>query len=324
MTPLISVIIPTYHRPELLRKCLDALAMQTLSPEQFEILVVDDGDQPQTALAVRKAMQETGLAIRYLAQPERRGPAAARNRGWRVAIGALIAFTDDDCVPDPNWLSAGLAGFNGGSSVLTGQLTMPLPENPTAHERTTALLEKAEFMTANLFCRRSVLEEVGGFDEAFDSPWREDRELQFKLLRIGVPITPWPTALIVHPMRPAPWYASLRDERKSRYDALLYRKHPDLFRQRIPTYSTLVRRHYLTVSAAMVSVMAALAGQGTMVSAGVTCWLLLTIMLVVDQLSGQRLSWKAMGHALVVGIATPFLAVYWRLYGAVKYRALYL
>lgn len=323
MNPQISVIIPTYQRPELLRKCLNALAQQTLSPGQFEIVIVDDGDQPQTALAVRNAIQETGLSMRYLAQPERRGPAAARNRGWRVALSSLIAFTDDDCLPDPNWLAAALTCFEQGASVLTGPLTMPLPENPTAYGRTTALLKTAEFITANLFCRRAVLEAVGGFDEAFDSAWREDSELQFKLLRNGIPITPCPEALMLHPMRPAPWYAPLRDERKNRYDALLYRKHPDLFRQRIPAFSSLVRRHYLTVSTILVSGLALVAGQWTMVSAGVGCWFLLTLALLIERLAGQKLSAYTLGQAFVLSVATPFLSVYWRLYGAVKYRALY-
>jgi GT2 family glycosyltransferase len=324
MTPQISVIIPTYQRPELLRQCLDALSQQTLSPGQFEVLVVDDGDQPQTALAVRKAVQETGLSVRYLAQLKRQGPAAARNRGWRVALSPLIAFTDDDCIPDSNWLTAALTGFEQGAAVLTGQLIMPLPDTSTAQDRTRALLETTDFITANLFCRRSVLETVGGFDEAFDSAWREDSELQFKLLRSGIPITPCPEAVIVHPLRPAPWYAPLRDERKSRYDALLYRKHPDLFRQRIPTYSSLIRRYYLTVSSVLVSVLALVAGQWTMLSAGMGCWFILTTILLAEQLVGRTVTGQRFIQALALSIATPFLSVYWRLYGAVKYRALYL
>jgi hypothetical protein len=186
------------------------------------------------------------------------------------------------------------------------------------------LPETVEFITANLFCRRSALEAVGGFDEAFDSAWREDSELQFKLLRLGIAITPCPEALIVHPLRPAPWYASLRDERKNRYDALLYRKHPDLFRQRIPTYSSLIRRYYLTVSSVMVSCMAVIAGQWTMVTAGLGCWFLLTMVLMAERSARQPFSLQALGQAIVVSVATPFLSVYWRLYGAVKYRALYL
>jgi len=323
MTPQLSVIIPTYQRPELLRKCLEALAKQTLSPELIEIVVVDDGDQPQTALAVRNAAQETGLSIRYIAQAERRGLAAARNRGWRVALSALIAFTDDDCVPDPNWLKAGLTGFEQGACVLTGRSTMAASGTFTGHTGTVSLPKIAEFTTANLFCHRSVLNAVGGFDEAFDSAWREDSELQFKLLRMDVSITPCPDALIVHPLHPAPWYAPLRDERKNRYDALLYRKHPDLFRQRIPAYSSLVRRYYLTVSAVLLSGIALMAGQWTVVYAGLGCWLLLTMLLVVERSSGQSFSWQSLGQTLIVGAATPFLSVYWRLYGAVKYRALY-
>ncbi|ARK13156.1 glycosyltransferase family 2 protein [Fibrella sp. ES10-3-2-2] len=315
MTPQLSVIIPTYQRPELLRQCLEALAKQTLSTELIEIVVVDDGDQPQTALAVRNAAQETGLSIRYIAQPERRGLAAARNRGWRVALSALIAFTDDDCIPDSNWLKAALTSFEQGACVLTGQ--------STGYIGTRSLPKVAEFTTANLFCHRSVLDAVGGFDEAFDSAWREDSELQFKLLRMGVSITPCPDARVVHSLSPAPWYAPLRDERKNRYDALLYRKHPDLFRQRIPAYSSLVRRYYLTVSAVFLSGIALMAGQWTMVYAGLGSWLLLTMLLVVERSSGQTFSWRSLGQTLVVGTATPFLSVYWRLYGAVKYRALY-
>src|SRR5437588_356229 len=79
-------------------------------------------------------------------------------------------------------------------------------------------LERAEFVTANCFVRRSVLERLGGFDETFRMPWREDADLQFRLLEAGCTIAAAPAALIVHPVRPAPWGVSLRQQRKVMFD----------------------------------------------------------------------------------------------------------
>lgn len=328
MIPEFSVVIPTFQRPALLLKCLDALGRQKLPRDQFEIIVVDDGNSPETETAVSlfaKQIARSGgsLEVRYLGQVERRGPAAARNRGWRAARGRIVAFTDDDCLPQPEWLSAALAYFRRGAQVATGQLRMPLPDNPTSYERTTAFLETAEFITANCFCRKSALERVGGFEEAFDIAWREDSDLQFKLIRAGIPISRCPEAVIVHPMREAPWYAHLRDERKNRYDALLYKRHPDLFRERIPSYRGLVLRYYASVLSVSVGAAGLLVGKPALALAGFGLWTALTADLVVRHLPDNNLTWTTTKHAVATGVATPFLSVYWRLYGAVKYKVLY-
>ena len=151
MIPDISVVIPTYQRPVLLLNCLNALSRQTLPAAQVEILVVDDGHDPATADTVRAFAYRSGMVVRYLGQPHRRGPAAARNRGWRAAKGRIIAFTDDDTLPQPDWLTAALNRFGRGASVVTGRVRVPLPDAPSHHDRTTAFLESAEFITANCF-----------------------------------------------------------------------------------------------------------------------------------------------------------------------------
>jgi GT2 family glycosyltransferase len=256
----VSVIIPTYQRPDLLVACLDALSQQTIALDSFELVVVDDGNQPAVAEKVRQFGRQTGIATRYIGQPSRRGPAAARNRGWQAAQAPIIAFTDDDCLPQPDWLRAALAEFKRGAAVVTGQLRMPLPDQPSHHDRTTAFLETAEFITANCFCLKTILARVGGFEEAFDMAWREDSDLQFKLIRAGYRIVSCSRAVIIHPLRPAPWYAPLRDERKNRYDALLFKRHPELFRQRIPAYKPLVVRYYATVISFTIGSLALAAG----------------------------------------------------------------
>lgn len=96
---MISVIIPTCDRNEQLAKCLDCLApgVQTLPAEQYEVIVTDDGSD----LTAEQMILERYLWARWVAGP-RIGPAANRNNGVQYARGEWLAFTDDDCLPDPN------------------------------------------------------------------------------------------------------------------------------------------------------------------------------------------------------------------------------
>src|SRR5688572_3416997 len=96
----ISVVIPTYQRPELLHKCLQALSAQDFDAYSFEVIVVSDGEDARTRKKVLNWQDQFKTTLRYHALPSRKGPAAARNFGWRKAKGTLIAFTDDDCIPD--------------------------------------------------------------------------------------------------------------------------------------------------------------------------------------------------------------------------------
>ncbi|GAB3018046.1 glycosyltransferase family 2 protein [Spirosoma pulveris] len=320
---MVTVIIPTYKRPALLRKCLMSLSQQLLAKETFEVIVVDDGNEAAVAELVETVAEQTGLTTRYLGQQKRQGPAAARNAGWRSARTPFIAFTDDDCLPQPVWLSTAMVQFQRGAQVITGRVTMPMPEQPSHHDKTTALLETAEFVTANLFCRRSVLEQVGGFDERFDIAWREDSDLHFKIIKAGIPIVPCPNAVIVHPIRSAPWYAPLRDERKNRYDALLYKEHPALFRERIPAYKWLVIRYYVSVLSLLIGIIGLLVGNSQVVGFGFSLWLLLTLVLINERLDNQPINSTTVKTALLTSLATPFLSVYWRLYGAFSFRVWY-
>ncbi|TMC66987.1 MAG: hypothetical protein E6J21_00585 [Chloroflexota bacterium] len=172
----------------------------------------------------------------------------------RFNILEIIAFTDDDCIPTPGWLSAGMAAFTGSVLGVSGRLIVPLEGVPTDYERNAAQLADSEFVTANCFYRRSCLEVIGGFDENFTSAWREDSDLIFALMRrfvddgsgnqprepgkivedtLSCPFVHAPDAIVIHPLRPAQWGISLRQQRKSMFNALLYKKHPRLYRQKI-------------------------------------------------------------------------------------------
>ena len=198
----VSVVVPTFRRAELLDRCLAALAAQDLDWTEYEILIADDAGSAETRRQVEDWAGRISPPVRYLPVHGTHGPAAARNLGWRSAHGPIIAFTDDDCIPDPGWLKAGVAAFGDGIAAVTGRVVVPLPSAPTDYERDAAGLENGEFVTANCFVRRDLLERAGGFDERFSAAWREDSDLHFTLLHQGGRIVRAPTALVVHPVRP--------------------------------------------------------------------------------------------------------------------------
>jgi GT2 family glycosyltransferase len=284
MTPSVTVVVPTCGRPDLLLRCVAALEEQTLPGEQFEIIVVDD-------------------------TRTRAGPAAARNKGWRRAAAGVIAFTDDDTVPDPRWLERGLAAFRPGVDAVCGRLVMPIPPTPTDYERNENGLERAEFVTANCFVRRAALQKIGGFDESFRMPWREDSDLQFRLLQAGCTIARAEDAVVVHPVRPAPWGVSLKQQKKVMFDALLFRKHPELYRSRIrraPRWD-----YYLAV----VSLLLGFASPWWL-----ALWALITARFCVHRLRGTSKSPAHIAEMVVTSILIPPVSVFWRVVGALKFR----
>src|SRR5688572_20611263 len=99
----VSVVVPTYRRPDLLARCLGALLRQSWPPADYEVIVADDAAEEATRRLV-ESLDTSGLRLQYVPVLGRHGPAAARNVGWRAARGEIIAFTDDDCIPDSGWL----------------------------------------------------------------------------------------------------------------------------------------------------------------------------------------------------------------------------
>jgi glycosyltransferase involved in cell wall biosynthesis len=324
----ISVVIPTCRRPELLARCLAALMGQSLGPHAYEIIVVDDGHTADTQAVVDVLRTRASAPVlRYVRPRHGRGPALARNVGWRAAYGRTIAFTDDDTVPDRDWLANGERALVPGLVAICGRVSVPHPqdgrgERPTDHELMTRGLEGAEFVTANAFVRRSALLTVGGFDERFQRAWREDSDLQFRLMRDAGPVARSEAPVVLHPVRPERWGVCLRQQRNVFFDALLYKKHPQLYRERILrrppwNYYGIVA---LTLAAPLLGVL------DVPGSAAVS---LLLALIGVGHLAVQRLRRTAHtpAHVLEMVLTSaliPFLSVYWRLRGAIHFRVFYL
>ncbi|KLU11611.1 glycosyltransferase family 2 protein, partial [Kocuria sp. SM24M-10] len=230
-----AVVIPSVGRPTL-QWLLDTLSAQDVDarhPGPLEVVVVDDrrGDVAPLRLSVPDTVAWTVRTVRGYG----RGPAAARNRGWRAArrSGAeWIAFLDDDVELPAGWaqrLAEDLAACGPETGATQGRIDVPLPDTrrPTDWERNTASLEDADWATADMAYRVAALEAVAGFDERFPRAYREDADLALRVRRAGWQLVRGERR-ITHPVRPADDLVSLRVQAGNADDALMRRLHgPD-------------------------------------------------------------------------------------------------
>jgi glycosyltransferase involved in cell wall biosynthesis len=314
-------VVPTYKRPELLRRCLSALQGQDYPSDRYEVIVVEDGGPAEGEGVVEEIRRTSPVRILYMGLPHA-GPAAARNRGWSAARGELIAFTDDDTIPDRQWLAEGAKSFVNGADVVNGHTIVPLPPFPSDADKNTQGLERATLATCNAFCRRSLLEANGGFDTRFTRAYREDSDLEFTLRKGGAWLVSNPHAVVVHPPRAEPRFVSLRQQRNQFFDALLYRKHPEQFRQSIRAWPPVT--YYGIAVAQLVTLLGALTRRRGMTWFGTLVWLPLVLRFFQQRARGTSRDMRHRAELLVTSAVIPILAVYWRLRGALAFRVFFL
>ena len=147
VSPYFSVIIPSYERPASLIKLLDLLSRQVFS--DFEVVVVDQSAMPLELDALR-----CNFALQYIHTNEK-GPGKSRNLGIKHARGQMLAFTDDDCEPDVQWLANAYKYFQDDDVVgLEGLVQSDMTDRERYRIVTNQGFEGIGFMTANLFLRR--------------------------------------------------------------------------------------------------------------------------------------------------------------------------
>jgi len=287
------------------------------------VIIVSDGEDPNTLLSLLPWLKKRTLRLQYMQTRGKQGPAAARNIGWLNSRAAIIAFTDDDCIPDKHWLEVILANYEENAVMaFRGRTIVPLPEKPTDFALNTANLERAEFVTANCACTKSALTQIGGFDDRFKMAWREDSDLQFRLLEQGIPIKKLTTAVVTHPVREAAFGVSIKEQKKAAYDALLFRKFPELYRRKIGFHSL---QNYYMINGLWLLLIVALVLKSKILllfSLGSLCVLLGNF--VYQRLRKTRKSPLHILEMLSTSLVIPSLSVYWRLYGAVKFRVLFI
>lgn len=201
-TPTVSVVVPVRDDAERLGRCLDAIGRQTLPP--LEVVVVDDGSRDDPAVVSR-----AHPGVRLVRQPPT-GAYAARNRGIEAAGGEIVAFTDADCLPRPDWLDAGTTALSEADADLVGGriVVTPVSSRPSGVELYQMLesFPQARYVegrgfavTANLFAPRSVLVDVGMFRDDLRSGG--DLDLGRRARAAGYAVAYAAGAVVEHPPR---------------------------------------------------------------------------------------------------------------------------
>lgn len=217
LTPLTSIIVPTYNRDRFIRGALESLIRQQTNGEfRFEIVVVDNGSTDDTRAVIEDTASRSPVPIRYVFEG-REGVAPARNAGIRAATGTWLAFFDDDQLASENWLSCLFrAAREKNGRCLGGAVHLDLPEEQlqklSDSYRETILRERADDYapntilsyqrnqypgTGNLLLARSVLDEIGVFDERLVLGG-EDHDLAIRIRQAGIEMWYVPGAVVHH------------------------------------------------------------------------------------------------------------------------------
>ena len=220
----VSVVVPAHGRPERLRALLQALHGQGAD----EVVVVLDGADRAAERVL--AAERRGLPLRVQRHPEPRGPAAARNTGWRAARHPVVAFTDDDCQPAPGWLEA-LRSAATPDTVVQGRVVPhPQERDRLGPFSRTLTVDGAGpwFQTANIRYPRTLLERLGGFDERYPHPAGEDTDLGWRAYEAGAAIAYAPDAVVWHAVHPLGVRGCVRGAARWASAVGVVRRHPGI------------------------------------------------------------------------------------------------
>lgn len=212
---LLSVIIPTCNRKELLASCLDLLkpGLQTLDPFFYEVIVTDDSSNKQTQAVVL----EKYSWVKWVAGPQK-GPASNRNCGAKYANGSWLVFLDDDCLPKQSLLENYKIYVEKDNTVkvLEGKITNnKLKESPIEYAPLNE--EGGVLWSCNFAVEKNLFFSIGGFDENFKYPHLEDIDLRERLITNGQVINFCKNAEVIHP-----WRKVTDGKRLGRYQEMYY------------------------------------------------------------------------------------------------------
>jgi glycosyltransferase involved in cell wall biosynthesis len=226
----VSIVIPTYNSENTIHKTIHACLSQDYSEGKLEIIIIDDGSMDSTAEIIKQ------YPVIYVYQ-ENKGPAAARNLGWRSAAGEIICFTDSDCVPEREWVSKiqkeytseTIGGVGGSYDIINGESLLATCIHEEIIQRHLKSPREVNYLGGfNVSYRRNVLKEVGGFNESYPDASGEDNELAYKIVKKGYKLIFDKNIKVGH-YHPTKLSGYLKHQMKHGFWRMkLYRDHPDM------------------------------------------------------------------------------------------------
>lgn len=322
VTTRTTIVIPTIGRPSL-GILLEALAKQedTLT---VPVIVVDDrADATDRPLSPSELDPTRTLDLRVLTTGGR-GPAGARNLGWRHTRTPWVTFLDDDVVTPPEW--AGLLATDlvtaerGGYVGSQARILVPRPDGrrPTDDEQGTIGLETSAFITADMSYRRSALVDVGGFDERFRRAFREDSDIA---LRLGADrdLIAQGERATMHPVKHGDLWFSVRQQQGNADDRLMRRLHGRGWRRRARAPLGRLPQQIAITGAGAVA-LASSAKRGRLFRTAAIAWTVGTAEFAWARIApGPRTADEVRRMALT-SIVIPPIATWHTLTGLVRYR----
>jgi GT2 family glycosyltransferase len=194
---LISIIIPTCNRNDLLAKCLDCLSPenQQIDKSIYEIIVSDDGSKNQAKDLIAKKYP----LVQWVEGPKK-GPAANRNNGSKYASGDWLLFTDDDCLPDKYWLSEYIKAISNYKFLVFEGLTQADRPQNRFDEESPINLYGGNLWSCNFCILKSYFFKLKGFDDKFPHAAMEDIDLMTRIIKVEK-IKFLKSAIVIHPWR---------------------------------------------------------------------------------------------------------------------------
>lgn len=200
--PFVSVIVPTYQDWERLKICLEALSNQTYPSEKFEVILVNNDFQEEPPYKIK---QENVIII----TEKNLGSYSARNSGLKIAHGKIIAFTDSDCIPYPDWIEKAVIEILNGADRVAGRIELfyqsinnltiaEIYEKAFAFNQSKNAL-KGVSVTANMIVTAATFDRVGLFNERLSSGG--DIEWSLRACNLNIPIIYTSSAVVRHPAR---------------------------------------------------------------------------------------------------------------------------
>jgi histidinol-phosphate phosphatase family protein len=319
-----DVVIPTSGRPSLDVLLASLGAADGPLPER--VLIVDDRQGADAGTPLTPAVPASLAGRTTVLRCGGRGPAAARNRGWRAGREPWVAFLDDDVLPPPGWraeLAADLGDLEPQVVASQGRLRVPLPRDapPTDWQRNVAGLQDARWATADMAFRRAALEAVGGFDERFPRAYREDSDLGLRLTARGLRLT-MGRRHVLHPVLKADRWVSLRKQTGNADDALMRALHGRDWRSRAGAPAGRLRRHAAITAAGAVAIGAALVGARRTAATMGAAWLTGTAELAWARIAPGPRTREEVATMVITSTVLPATATAQRVTGTLRARRL--
>lgn len=198
--PQIAVVVSTRDRASRLAALLRSLREQTLDPDRFEVVVVNDGSRDGTAALLQRAAGSDELRLQVITHRTSVRQAAGRNEGVRATTAPTVAFTDDDCEAADDWLEEGLAACAAHPEMIVQGRTIPHPAERHRHGPFTRTMSIDRlgpyYQTCNIFYPRSLFERLGGFNERLSEA--EDADLAWRAFEAGARAVFASDAIVFH------------------------------------------------------------------------------------------------------------------------------